>query len=149
MINGTINWDLLEKIVLEEPLLLTFSKNDTAELRSLERYGYIHIKQYRVQVSAKGLNALTQHSTGGTHDELAARIKQLEAANDALRAALLPFALAAEDDGVKTDSEHTSEQLYTYDTLWEHEQGIWFDGGNTPLTRSHLRAAADAMGKAE
>ena len=58
--------------------------------------------------------------------------------------------VALEDDAIKTDSEHTCLQLHTYDRLWETEQGIWFDGGNTPLTIYHLRAAAEALkGKGE
>lgn len=121
-------------------------KNETVtEEKQVAQIVLSEAKQKQADAVREALSELDtlQNDMFGAANEVIAR---LQARIALLEKTLTPFALAAlEDDYVKTGSEHTSEQLYTYDTLWEHEQGIWFNGGNTALTRTHLREALEAL----
>lgn len=76
----------------------------------------------------------------------AALIKRLETERDALKAALMPFALAAEDGSVKQAGE---EYVLHIGLSTEPRHIPIFINGNTPdwkfLDKSHLRAAAKAL----
>lgn len=109
-----IDWRLLETILHMQPLVSTLSKAEMAEIRSLERYGYVNRVGYHVLISAKGVNALTIHSIEAKStlsadtppDALAAalaRIEQLqwdvaawEVVHSRIGEALMPYRLPEE-----------------------------------------------------